>query len=424
MEQGKEKGKSFIIQRGGDNKVYKSREEIRDFVQTIIGNSVNLSTLIGSGASLPAIPLMGSTFKEYRKNIKKEKPDLSKILEDRLNKICQKHTSYELDKFKNIEFLLSWLQYRIDGDADTCNEDQQLFIDLKNTFINSVSNAKGNEESSNKVRENYLHVIQGLGKSRQILARQQKTVFDIVNLFTTNYDLFHEGALEKSRYTYTDGFSNGIHNKFSNREFHRRPIDLEDRFKDKLQPVNPFFRLLKLHGSINWIKRENEVMRTTNIPCPAKESTDEVLISPTSSKFALTQNEPYSDLFREFVNIMAVPNSALFTSAFSFNDSHIANLVESALDRTDFTLYAFIENPEFAEKNSNFTNFIQSISNSPNAFLIYPNCETDYEKKKASADWMNPPLKFEDFAYFMQPDVISEDEGIIDKNNSKEDKNE
>lgn len=37
---------------------------------------------------------------------------------------------------------------------------------------------------------------------------------------------------------------------------------------------------------------------------------------------------------------------------------------------------------------------------------------------------MNPPLKFEDFAYFMQPDVISEDEGIIDKNNSKEDKNE
>ncbi|WP_459071095.1 SIR2 family protein [Oenococcus oeni] len=259
-----------------------------------------------------------------------------------------------------------------------------------------------------------------MGKSRQILARQQKTVFDIVNLFTTNYDLFHERALERSRYSYTDGFSNGINNKFSDREFHRRPIDLEDRFKDKLQPVNPFFRLLKLHGSINWIKRDNQIMRTTNDTFP-QNANDEVLISPTSSKFALTQNDPYSDLFREFVNILAVPNSVLFTSAFSFNDSHIANLVEEALDRSDFTLYAFVENPEFADKKSNFVRFINSISTSPNAFLIYPNCERDKKTKEkddtTKCKWKNPPLKFEDFAYFMQPDIIAKDSSISPDDN-------
>lgn len=397
--------KTYVIERGGSDKKSCKKDEVRRLIQNVIGNSVNLLTLIGSGASLPAINLMGNTFKKYRKNLKNEDPKLSEHLEKSIETICKNHKRYDAKKFDNIEFFLSWLKYRIDGDADTSKMDEKLFVDIKQHFIDSVKCVTNEENQVNvtKVDSNYLKVVQGLGKSRQILARQQKTVFDIVNLFTTNYDLFHERALELSHYAYTDGFTNGINNTFSDREFHRRPIDLEDRFKDKLQPVNPFFRLLKLHGSINWEKKENKVIRVSNGNFNNESNNDleKVLISPTSSKFALTQDEPYSDLFREFVNIMAIPNSVLFTSAFSFNDSHIARLIENALDRTDFTLYAFIGDYTKDNSNSNFSKFIKRISKSPNVFLIYIDGES--------------VLPFDDFAYFMQPDVMDNVEEMNDE---------
>lgn len=402
-----DEAKTYVIERGGSEKKFYNKDEVRVMIQNVIANSVNLSTLIGSGASTPAIKLMGKTFNDYKNNTRKNST-MSKTLKKSIERICETHPEYKKDKFNDIEFFLSWLQYRIDGDAEDKDDCQKLFNDIKIKFIDSVKNE--NKDSVEEVEKNYLKVIQGLGKSRQILARQQKTVFDIVNLFTTNYDLFHERALELSHYTYTDGFTNGINNTFSDREFHRRPIDLEDRFKDKLQPVNPFFRLLKLHGSINWEKKENKVIRVSNgnFNNESNNDLDRVLISPTSSKFALTQDEPYSDLFREFVNIMAIPNSVLFTSAFSFNDSHIANLIENALDRTDFTLYAFIKDytKDKPKSESNFSKFINRISKSPNVFLIYIDGKSH--------------VPFKDFAYFMQPDIMDS----VEKNDDKKGEND
>lgn len=438
----------FYVKRGGDNPEGLTREEVRKMIQKVLGYSLNLITLIGSGASLPAVPLMSTTFSNIRNELKNQEDDKSKkmydTLEDSVKKICQKEITKKdlIDKglvdknsvekeiqgegdinriyeeaynkvyaeYNDIEKFLSWIKYRIDGDLDEEGNYKNLFDYVKDRFIQSVKDV--NDDVANKAEDNYLKVIQGLGTSRQILARHQKTVFDIVNLFTTNYDLFHENALEKSHYSYTDGFTNGIYNSFSNREFHRRPIDLEDRFKDKLQPVNPFFRLIKLHGSINWIKINNkrsdkkEVVRLSDIDFNNQnksekvkgEGNNEVLISPTNSKFALTQDEPYSDLFREFVNIMAIPNSVLFTAGFSFNDSHISSLIKSALDRTDFTMYAFISSKN--NKVSHFEKLMEGVSKSPNVVIIYPSSK--YEEKET-------PLDFKDFAYFMQPSTIGED---------------
>lgn len=391
--------KEFFIKRGGNEPEISTRIDIRKMIQRTISRSVNLITLIGSGASLPAIPLMGNTFIKIRENLGDD--ELKNHLEHCVKSICSNHNQIynDQEKFNDIEFLLSWLQHRIEGDAENANLDNRLFEKLKTTFIQSVKSS--NKKDEDKVSNNYLKVVQGLGKSRQILARQQKNIFDIVNLFTTNYDLFHEKAIEESHYAYTDGFSNGIKNTFSVREFHRRPIDLEDRFKDKLQPVNPFFRLFKLHGSINWKKNGNNVIRSSEI-------TDQnVLISPTSSKFALTQNEPYSDLFREFVNVMSTPNSIMFTSGFSFNDSHISNLIENSLDRPDFTLYAFVgDYTKEKNKNSTFYKMMKEISKSPNVVIIYPTDGSSY-------------LPFDDFAYFMKPDTMN-----IEDENEKEKENE
>lgn len=386
----------FVIRRGGSEDT-RTKREIRDFVQSILRRAVNISTLIGSGASLNAIPLMGTTLKKYCNEKKEDKN--GKRLEEIRNEIAETDVARKDD----IEFIFSTIEQKINGGAAKKKENESLRRDLMTEFIRSIYSGYTMEKRADytSVLENYIRVIHGLGRSRQILARQQKTTFDIVNLFTTNYDFFHEEALEQSHYAYTDGFSNGLDNVFSDREFHRRPIDLEDRFRDHLQPINPFFRLIKLHGSINWEKeKKNNREFVHRVPIDFEKSIsdldkvrsdklDKVLIAPTKSKFALTQDMPYSDLFREFVNCMAVPNSILFVSGFGFGDSHISNLIESALDRTDFTLYVFNENP--IQNKNGLHDFYFKVKSSPNAYFISP------------VD--GGPLTFGDFAYFMQPNI-------------------
>ncbi|MGL5173052.1 MAG: hypothetical protein ACRC75_04300, partial [Olsenella sp.] len=48
----------FIFQRGSVRKEADS-SDVRCIVQDILSRSLNLATLVGSGASTPAIPLMG-----------------------------------------------------------------------------------------------------------------------------------------------------------------------------------------------------------------------------------------------------------------------------------------------------------------------------------------------------------------------------
>ena len=384
----------FIIRRGGEEDV-KTKNQVRNFVQLILQRSVNISTLIGSGASCAAIPLMSTTLKEYCKN--RKATDNGKRLKEIQKEIGEENAN-------DIELIFTKIEQKISGGAAEEERNKNLKKDLMKTFIRSIYNGYSEEKHHDSVLEDYVRVIHGLGRSRQILARQQRTTFDIVNLFTTNYDLFHEEALELSRYAYADGFSNGLDNIFSNREFHRRPIDLDDRFRDHLQPINPYFRLVKLHGSINWEKIEkNNKEFVHRVPVDFEKSIqalddsnksvslDRVLIAPTKSKFALTQDMPYSDLFREFVNCLAVPNSVLFISGFGFGDSHISNLIESALDRTDFTLYVFAEDP--SHSNGWVTDFFNKIKSSPNAYFVSPFNQD------------SSPLKFSDFAYFMQPSI-------------------
>ena len=119
------------------------------------------------------------------------------------------------------------------------------------------------------------------------------------------------------------------------------------------------------------------------------------MIAPMSSKYALTQNEPYSDLFREFVNILAQPNTVLFTTGFSFGDEHIANLIKEALARPDFTLIAFIGNPTDRDKRDGLKKFFDSVQ-SPNAYFVYP------QSKK--------PFYFETFANVVSREIEAQND--------------
>lgn len=133
-----------------------------------------------------------------------------------------------------------------------------------------------------------------------------------VELFTTNYDLLFETALEAARVPYFDGFSGG-HAPFFD------PVTVAG---DDL-PAR-WVRLWKLHGSLGWMVEDGRVVRTGSY-----DSTE--LIYPDHLKYDLTQKQPYASLFERLKRFLTTPDTLLLTTGFSFRDAHICAVIDEAL---------------------------------------------------------------------------------------------
>ncbi|MDR0298701.1 MAG: SIR2 family protein [Streptococcaceae bacterium] len=163
---------------------------------------------------------------------------------------------------------------------------------------------------------------------------------DTVNIFTPNYDLFIENSLDTLGFSYIDGFNNHLKPNFSISEYNHRLVDTENLYRDRWSPIRPFFKIFKLHGSINWVhnKKDKKIINKVY-----GENNESVVILPTSSKYADTQGSPFSDLFRAFSVELLRPQSLLLVNGYSFGDEHINDLIIQSLGRSDFKMIAFVE---------------------------------------------------------------------------------
>lgn len=134
-----------------------------------------------------------------------------------------------------------------------------------------------------------------------------------VEIFTTNYDLLMEQALERAKVPYFDGFV-GAHEPF---------FDPSTVAKNDLP--NRWVRLWKLHGSLGWKQSENgKIVRTG-------DSNSSELIYPEHMKYARTEKGPYAALFERLRAFLSTPDTILITNGFSFADLHIASWIEESL---------------------------------------------------------------------------------------------
>lgn len=134
-----------------------------------------------------------------------------------------------------------------------------------------------------------------------------------VEIFTTNYDLLLEEALERVRAPYFDGFTGGRDPFFD-------PVtvasnDLPSRWT----------RLWKLHGSLGWQSNDKgEVIRL------GKDSTNH-LVFPEHLKYEQTQKAPYAALFDRLRGFLATPDTLLISIGFSYSDAHISARIDEGL---------------------------------------------------------------------------------------------
>ena len=160
-------------------------------------------------------------------------------------------------------------------------------------------------------------------------------------VFTTNYDLFNEIALDRLGTAYCNGFSGTVERRFNPASYRYTLAEQLDISNRKWTSVDGYLYLCKLHGSINWVEQGNGLFPICQIAGSA-QATDRVMIYPTPTKQNASFGSPYSDLFREFQARVAREQSVLVVLGYSFGDEHINNLIFQALTVPTFRMIAFV----------------------------------------------------------------------------------
>lgn len=136
-----------------------------------------------------------------------------------------------------------------------------------------------------------------------------------VHLFTTNYDLLLEQAMEESSAPYFDGFIG------SRRAF----FDLGAVEDEGLLPAR-WTRLWKVHGSLNWRLDKGSVVRTTD------KLGGSYLIYPSHLKYDQSRKMPYLAMLDRLKSFLLKPSAVLFICGYSFADDHINDVIMRSLE--------------------------------------------------------------------------------------------
>jgi len=140
-----------------------------------------------------------------------------------------------------------------------------------------------------------------------------------IEIFTTNYDLLMEQALEDCRAPYFDGFV-GTRNPY---------FDAQSIEDDTLLP-RQWTRFWKLHGSINWHQSiDGGVYRGTS-----EQVSSNLVIYPSHLKYEESRRMPYLALIDRLKLFMKKPTAVLVTVGYSFGDEHLNEVIIQGLEHS------------------------------------------------------------------------------------------
>ena len=140
-----------------------------------------------------------------------------------------------------------------------------------------------------------------------------------VEVFTVNYDVLIEHALEIERIPAFDGFV-GSYEPFFHPDSLRRV---------EAAPGSNWTRLWKMHGSVTW--RRTDVDGRTRVVRGSPDPTGE-MIYPSFQKYDESRQQPYSAFTDRLSRFLEQDDALLVVAGFSFGDEHINNLIFGALE--------------------------------------------------------------------------------------------
>jgi len=271
--------------------------------------------LLGAGASkaigLPDIETLTISMK---KNLSKNMLGIYSILEKTLSSI---------KKNNNIEGILNHTRLirELTNDSKELSfngisgQDAKLLdLEICKNIYSNISEAETKMDLTPMIR--FVSWINWLSKDY------------IKEIFTTNYDLVIEKALEHLSIPYFDGFV-GANEPF----FVAESVETE---KETENLLTHWIRLWKLHGSLSWFWKENK-NKTFRIVRKSIESgsTKEIVIYPSKDKYESSRKLPFTSYFDRLRKSLISEEGLLVINGYSFIDEHINEIIFKSANRNN-----------------------------------------------------------------------------------------
>lgn len=277
-----------------------------------------------------SIPTMRELFKRFCDN----KPDFHigplksmECFNSNLEKMIESMQAVQVvDNTINQGFIES--NAKIDDRIDSKTTEVQNFIceQIKNGMVRQDIHGEITDSPVLQLYEEFYQKI------------AQRSRENPINIFTTNYDLFNEMALDNLGFPYNNGFTGTYRRKFNPLSYHYMYVENLNLHDAMWQKVSNFFNLVKIHGSISWVREEEKIIEKNYDDIKSEET---VMIYPTPLKDRSTLMVPYSDLFRMMENQLALRNSLLIVIGYSFSDDHINRVIFNGFQSPSFRLVVF-----------------------------------------------------------------------------------
>ena len=324
------------------NQSIESIKKIQEAFLKVLDNK-NLSFLLGSGCSSYkiegqeiGIPTMAPMAQEFYESTKFKETE--ECLSNKLKiNVGDENFKTNLEAFLSVLHSLSFYHSKINNEADEeARKINQVIKEARNFILEKCLNE---ENIKNKRDNELLEVYKTFYK--KLLTRN--STLPRLNIFTTNYDLYSERAMDSLGIHYANGFTGGISKYFNPTIFNYALAEKMDLSQSKWNVIDNFFYLYKIHGSVNWVENDDEgkLFKIQEIQDPTfdiLENKPTVMIHPTPLKYNASLGSPYSDLFREFQKKLMQNNNILVTIGYSFSDEHINNLIFQAFTIPSFRL--------------------------------------------------------------------------------------
>jgi len=208
---------------------------------------------------------------------------------------------------KNLESILNYVRAlaALPGTSDVRGIPMETFAILDREICRIIRQQV--DQTLPKAHSAYLSLALWIGAVQRLSP---------IQVFTTNYDLLLEQALERQKVTYFDGFMGS-----------REPVFDLQAIEEDVLPAR-WTLLWKLHGSINW-SHDN----AGNVVRRHPDATDErsALIYPSNLKYDQSRRLPYLAMMDRLKAFLKRPGAILVSAGFSFRDQHINEMVEQSL---------------------------------------------------------------------------------------------
>ena len=270
---------------------------------------------------IPAVAELTSICKEEAAQLGEKYGNAWELIESQCN---------DVDQDPNVENVLSRLRMMISaiGNADTLfglnrEEIQRLERRVRKTIARVVT------PDLTEVPIDHPH--RKFARWLRRISRQSP-----IEIFTVNYDVLLEHALETERLPVFDGFV-GSYKPF----FHADSVRRRES-----APGENWVRLWKMHGSVTWRRFEHNgrVSVVRGEPDRAGE-----MIYPSFEKYDESRQLPYSAFTDRLTRFLEQDDALLIVAGFGFGDEHINNVIFAALEnrpRTHVYALQFNELPD------------------------------------------------------------------------------